>query len=574
MIKTVAKLFFASLFFAIFLAQPAHARDASQITDWYIKNLQSEFVLNHDSTLSITEKITADCGNLPNKHGIFRTVPTFYQKTASEKVKTPVDLVSITDFEGKSLKYSTVKSADSITWKIGDPNKTVTGENFYKITYKVHNAVRFDDPNFDELYWNLNGNFWEIPIDNFRATLPLPEQINKENSEINLYSGAFSQKDAGLANYTWNGKSLIVSSTKTLNPGEGITLSLTFPKDIVIKEPATLADKINLALMIALPILSFIFCFIIWKKYGSDPKLGRPEMVQYEPPAKLEPMELGAMLNNGYFSNNYLSAGIIKLAVDKAVKIEEIPKKGFLGQQDFKIIVLSREATLSPSEKELFDRLFDGKDEILLSSLQNEFYRDIPAISKKVVDGLIEKKYFVKSGFTLQIIFIVVAILTLGLGIFLLIVAQLAGVGLMLAGVIVLLFSFLMRRRTKEGAELLWEIEGFKLFMTQAEKYRQQFYEKEGMFDRYLPYAMVFGITGIWINNMKKIYGEAYFNTYHPYWFAGYALGTFNANSFEKSINSLSNSMVSTMASNPSSSGAGGGGFSGGGGGGGGGGGW
>ena len=63
------------------------------------------------------------------------------------------------------------KTNKTITWKIGDANKTVRGLNYYKIVYEVKNAVRFGNPDFDELYWNLLGTFWQIDIDNFSAEL-------------------------------------------------------------------------------------------------------------------------------------------------------------------------------------------------------------------------------------------------------------------------------------------------------------------------------------------------------------------------------------------------------------------
>ncbi len=131
-----------------------------------------------------------------------------------------------------------------------------------------------------------------------------------------------------------------------------------------------------------------------------------------------------------------------------------------------------------------------------------------------------------------------------------------------------------MPRRTEKGADLLWKAQGFQLFIKMTEKYRQQFNEKENIFEKFLPYAMIFGLVSVWIKNMKAIYGEEYFATYHPYWYAGYALASFDANAFDSMINDLSNNMAETLASSPSSSGSGGGGFSGGGGGGGGGGGW
>ena len=131
-----------------------------------------------------------------------------------------------------------------------------------------------------------------------------------------------------------------------------------------------------------------------------------------------------------------------------------------------------------------------------------------------------------------------------------------------------------MQKRTEEGHVLFRRIKGFKLYLDKAEKYRQRFLEKENLFEKFLPYAIVFGITREWIKKMKDIYGEKYFATYHPVWFYGAGIASFNADSFSEAMNSVSTNMASTMSSSPSSSGTGGGGFSGGGGGGGGGGGW
>src|SRR3989344_2270541 len=146
--------------FAVVLFLPLatiEARDASQITDWYIKDFQSNIIVNKDSSLDITENIIADCGNLPDKNGIFRILPLFYAKTSSEKVRTPIKLVSITDFNGTSYKYTESRDGKTVTWKIGDPNQTVSGVNNYKIVYNVANTMRFSAANFDEFYWNLNG---------------------------------------------------------------------------------------------------------------------------------------------------------------------------------------------------------------------------------------------------------------------------------------------------------------------------------------------------------------------------------------------------------------------------------
>lgn len=575
-------LAFGSVFFIIPHTQ---ARDASQITDWYIRDFQSDIVVNKDSSLDITEKIVADCGNLPDKHGIFRVLPLFYQKTASEKVKTPIKLTSITDFNDASYNYSTSYNGQTVTWKIGDANKTVTGVNNYKIVYHIDNAMRLGNSNLDEFYWNLNGNFWDIETDHFLATVHfLVEPLDKN---INLYSGAFGAKDAGLAKYNWtDSKTLSVESAQPLKVREGITASVTFAKNYFLPYKPTFFEQYGQMLWLIIPLLVFYFCYKLWRKYGRDPKLNKAEMVQYEPPKGLGPVECGLILSNLRFDRKFLSAGIIDLAVKKVLKIEEIPKKGILSKKDFRLTFLQSDfdkmSSLTPTEKVLARALsgFVEGDSLLLNSLQNKFYSSLPEIEKTGKDLLFSKNYFGKRGFTYRIVLFVLAVIIIPVTIGILSVIASTGGNAILATdslfatvIILIIFAILMPSRTVEGEEIAWEIKGFKLFMTVAEKYRAPFHEKEGLFEKYLPYAMIFGVTEMWVENMKKIYGEDYFNSYHPIWYYGY-VGNFDAGTFSNSMTDLSSSMASTLASSPSSSGSGGGGFSGGGGGGGGGGGW
>ena len=84
------------------------------------------------------------------------------------------------------------------------------------------------------------------------------------------------------------------------------------------------------------------------------------------------------------------------------------------------------------------------------------------------------------------------------------------------------------------------------------------------MFERYLPFAMAFGVGDKWAKAFEDIYREP------PTWYVG-GTGHFSATNFASSIGNMSRAAASSMSSSPSSSGSGGGGSSGGGSGGGGG---
>jgi hypothetical protein len=65
------------------------------------------------------------------------------------------------------------------------------------------------------------------------------------------------------------------------------------------------------------------------------------------------------------------------------------------------------------------------------------------------------------------------------------------------------------------------------------------------LFERYLPYAIAFGIENSWAPAFEGIYSTA------PKWYAG-AMGDFSASSFGRRISDLSISAASSMSSSPS----------------------
>jgi len=130
-----------------------------------------------------------------------------------------------------------------------------------------------------------------------------------------------------------------------------------------------------------------------------------------------------------------------------------------------------------------------------------------------------------------------------------------------------IMFSFaqIMPARTVAGARAREAALGFKEFLerVESERYKKMITSPE-MFERFLPFAMAFGVEEEWAKAFENIYREP------PTWYVG-GTGPFNVSSFSHSISTMSNAASSSMSSSPSSSGSGGGGSSGGGSGGGGG---
>jgi uncharacterized membrane protein len=122
-----------------------------------------------------------------------------------------------------------------------------------------------------------------------------------------------------------------------------------------------------------------------------------------------------------------------------------------------------------------------------------------------------------------------------------------------------------MPARTIAGARAREATLGFKEFLgrVEEERYKKMITSPE-MFERFLSYAMAFGVADKWAKAFQDIYREP------PTWYSG-GTGQFNAISFASSISDMSSAAASSMSSSPGSSGSSGGGSSGGGSGGGGG---
>jgi uncharacterized membrane protein len=149
--------------------------------------------------------------------------------------------------------------------------------------------------------------------------------------------------------------------------------------------------------------------------------------------------------------------------------------------------------------------------------------------------------------------------------------AGLVGIPIAIGGLLLLGLSHLMPRRTAQGRELYRRSLGFRLYMTKAEKERQEFAEKANLFEEYLPYAIVYGCVRKWAKAFEGLGLEQRQSS----WYVGQH--GFTPIGFADSLGDFSSSVSGVMASTPGGSGGsgfGGGGSSGGGGGGGGGGSW
>jgi uncharacterized membrane protein len=308
------------------------------------------------------------------------------------------------------------------------------------------------------------------------------------------------------------------------------------------------------------------------------PLLGGHEIpVEYEPPDKLRPGQLGTLVDERANALD-VTATIVDLAVRGYLRIEEIDKEHWFSKRDWRLVKLKDANGLLHYETLLLNAIFASGDTVELSDLKNKFASKLHEVQNALYDDAIKRHWFAGRPDHVRTVWLVAGagVLAAAIGLTVLAAAKshlgLVPTPLILGGLLVMAFSGRMPRRTAKGTGALVRTFGFKRFIDESERDRAQFAEKQHLFTEYLPYAVVFGATERWAKAFAGLDGElpdqsSWYVSTHPFTFAA----------FSHSMDGFATTSAGTIASTPSgsgSSGFGGGGFSGGGGGGGGGGSW
>jgi len=147
---------------------PAAAAD----TGWHIDSFRADITIRSNGNLNIVEAIDVDFEGL-QKHGIFRIIPMRYRYDDARDRLYGIFVHGVTDATGRALIYQVSKGEAATEIKIGDPARTLSGKQSYRISYTITGALNaFAD--HDELYWNVNGDKWDVPMSIVSASVVGP----------------------------------------------------------------------------------------------------------------------------------------------------------------------------------------------------------------------------------------------------------------------------------------------------------------------------------------------------------------------------------------------------------------
>ena len=574
----------------IVLAQTSAADvdfSAYNLHNWGIRDFHADIQINQDSSIDVTERIVADFTAASDRRGIIRHIPIKYQDRYKQNLDLRFNLISVTDENGQPHETSTSWTGDSVSLRIGSPEIYVDGQvKTYIIKYQLARGLnRFED--HDELYWNVTGNGWDTAIAGSSATVRLPRTSNTTDLKAICYTGAGYSTEQDCQADVADGQTYRFTSNHLLPPYSGLTIAVSFPKDLVEFPGLTtylqwfLTDNWGYFI----PLLVFLYLYYHWHKHGRDPAASRSTIVPlYEAPDNLRPAEIGTLIDDKVDMPDITST-IIDLATRGYLKIIEKKEKGMLWGENVSYTLekttpaqkqsshANTDQPLQDFETKIYQAVFGSDNSVSLDSLKYKFYKDIPGIKTSIYETLVKKKYYVSNpdkaretymgcggALSFVTLFFLGFLIEYSLSIFL---------GLIISGILIFVFGFFMPKKTQLGADTRIQVLGLEEFLRTAEKDRMKFYEDQNIFEKMLPYAIALGLADKWARACEGLAKE------QPDWYQSGDKGlrtSFNSLYFLNALNSFNSTISSNMTAAPRSSASGGssgfssgGGFSGGG---------
>lgn len=605
-----------------------------------ITTFDAKITVQPSGVVEVTERITAVAQGDQIKRGIFRDLiqPS---RSGLDCLYGPAYRVREARRDGGAESWHIEDKGEMFRVYLGKKDVLLRpGSYAYTLAYDALFQVRFFQ-DYDEVYWNVTGNAWAFPVERARAEVVLPPGATVR--QFAAYTGPKGYKGADFVVRQKGPDRVVIESTRPLQPGEGLTVAVAWPKGFVSKPEgsalllAALTANPAMATAVAGFVCLMAYFITAWAIAGRDPEKGAI-IPLYSPPPDISPAAARYISRMGYDSKD-LPCAIVGLAVHGALTIAEKEKGEFtLTRKDKKAGTLDEDLTAkalfekgSPLEVDQSRReVLQDAREHLRKALRNAYtgYLFKPNLNWFIPGALltlatvaatvfaaprIEEAAFAAvwlSAWTLGTSFLLTRVAAswhealigrgrflkwsaaifatafavpfvlgelIGLFFFGMSSSPLAAALLLASGTACAVFYHLLKAPTKEGRQVMDQLEGFELYLGVAEKDRLNLLnppeETPELFEKYLPYAMALDVEQQWGERFAEVLARAAQSPqgYSPAWYSGSSWDSSSPGSFGDSLGSAFSSAVSSSSG---SSGSGGSGGSGGGGGGGGGGGW
>ncbi len=544
----VTAILFALL--AMLIPQALSGVDAQSSRSAYWKAYDTEITVNEDGTFHVSET------QVVSFRGEFRfgsrVIPTdrveamqnFQVHVANSEGEATQEFEQVSRDNGEPGTFVLRERSDEteIVYNF-DPTRG-TEDRVIVIEYDVVGGLRVypdEEPANQQLWWigvpsDVTGS---ANVESATITYHLPEAVDPQET---VWQPDDGQTEDG---QTW------VWERTNLESGSQFEARLQFPPITTASVPSwqarddqarerqaeqedknAVAGTIYLGTGLLLAVGGTLFVALRWYTTGRDPKIGLVADIISEPPDDLHPGAAGTLIDEKTDTRDVV-ATLVDLGRRNIIHIADGRKEGgfagFGGNTVYDIELLSLDEPMEAYERQLLDVIFPGKLEVgsvtAMHKANERMVQQASKIHAGFYEEVVEHGYFEKRpdkvrarysfmGVFAPIIAVVVWALVSGVyggqSGFLWFMAFAAAFVFFLG----LSVSQAMVRKTMKGAEAAAKWNAFKRYLEDIDKH-ENLGESQEIFERYLPYAVAFGIETSWVTKFERAGADT------PQWFGG-----------------------------------------------------
>jgi uncharacterized membrane protein YgcG len=519
----------------------------------HVRHIDVRIEVMPEGRLRVHEQIDY-CFGTEERHGILRSIPLrgWWGRQIG------IEVASVEDANGEAVRYRRRDETGSARLRIGDPDRTVTGPQSYRVVYEVEGAIRGEEK-FAELQWTAVGGGWEVPVDTASVRVILPPDTVPRDAECRVADRNPYHKIDCVEDLTDIGPHEVgYSLTDALRKTEHFDVRIEFPREAFeagalseapppppirakpARGPTLKIEPVPTFKVFAVPLVLGPLFLLAGALFGRD--RGRPGSVAASSsrPQGMTPAE-AQLLHSQRLDRRTVAATILDLAVRGFIEIEPVldyqvfhkrkdPKQEELEVHEWILFRALFHTSASPQEvNAIASRSADlGADALALLQRQDSatsvpsarLRQTFPAVFgdfEHAIRDLVlhQKKLFVRSprdqmrgwmaglacAFALPTLYLTLAAGWLG--------------ALAMAMTLGCAFQFvrMLPRRTREGRRRHEEVLGLAEFLNRVEQDRldrQAPGAAEGIVEpeRLLPFALVLGLLEPWREAMRDVHFE------------------------------------------------------------------
>ena len=356
-----------------------------------VLSFDSDVSVARDGSLTVTETIRIQAEGEVFQHGLLRDFPTRYQRDG-RTVRVGFEVLDV-QRNGLAEPWTTEGIDDGVRIRIGSADLWLpNGEQSYTIRYRTTRQLGFFEAH-DELYWNVTGNGWALPIDSASARVRLPEAA--PFGQRALYTGPQGSTASAARVVEERPGEIVMRTTAPLGPYEGFTFAVAWPKGVVTEPPPPSPRALWLerfappaAALLALLALGG-FYFHAWRVAGRGPLPGTVVPL-FAPPEGMTAAAVRYVRRMG-FDNRVFAAALVESGVRGKVRIEESDGGLFSGRRTH-LHKTGDEKDMPTPERRMLAFLFSGRTHLAMDKKNHAAFRS----AREGLESSLQSAYFGK----------------------------------------------------------------------------------------------------------------------------------------------------------------------------------